>query len=397
MAFDHFESSVGTEFSSHCRQSPSPSQDDKEMQESDCATSDYSYVNTHSFPGRHYGAGYTSDSTSMKLPEFSDVGTPLSASGSVCGRDLPKVVKTKTIRDLECEESLRRLHSLAVGESVYFRRSLLSTRDEGDTPEVGDYVEGKVACFSYDMERRYVVVALDGYGFLKFTFGDLYAMSIERNAFLQRLHSPGALAKSLKHKRQRLDFEDEYMTRRSNSSHMGMLTEDSDSFTATESPYAISYKASNLANAHSSPDSVDVRTRPVPPGAEVFCRCRFINKVDFVRKLRAIISQNKQHFFEITEGMQELRLIMTQNIRAYELEMVAYLLGEDPWSYSANPYDRPTPEQVNDIVEQYSVAARNPEYMTLFAQWSKYQKLLKSEAKAAATVMASSPPPRAAT
>ncbi|GBE60694.1 AP2 domain transcription factor AP2IX-7, putative [Babesia ovata] len=378
MAFGTLESSAGRDFKSHCQRMLSMSEDCKEVGDSDCGTSDCSFLNNHSYKGRNFSGNYASDSASVKLPDAGEAPTPIPVTATTHGREPPKTAKTKSVRDLECEECLRRLHSLAVGDNVYFRRTVLGLCEESDSSEFGNYVEGKVTCFSYDFMRRYIIVTLDGYGCLKFTFGDLHAMAVDRNVYLQRLQQSGILTKAQRQKRQRSYYEDEYVTRRSFSNHMA--TEESEDHTH-DSAYASSHIAHSESGAAAAADSQGTRTRPVPPGAETICRCRFINKVDLVQKLRSTINQNKQEFYEKTESMQELRLIMSQNVRAYELEMVAYLLGEDPWAYSSNQYDRPTDEQIKEIVEQYGAAARNADYLAHFANWQKFQKQVKSEAK----------------
>ncbi|KAK1443695.1 hypothetical protein BgAZ_205710 [Babesia gibsoni] len=352
----------------------------KENADLDSVSGDVSYGNAASSV---HGGSCPSESNDAKGTEFSDCYTPASSNVLLGGRDVPKVVKTKSLKDLECEESLRRIHSLTVGDSVYFRRVVLGMENDHHDSKMGDYVEGKVVCFSFDKNRRYVVITLDGYGFLKFTFGDLYRMSIDKNTCLQRLQHPGALAKSIKQRRQRLDYEDEYMLRRFGG-HYGMATEESDNIHSRDEHSVRVSATHHVDKAESNPEKQEIRTRPVPPGVETFCKCRFINKVDLVRKLRAMIYQNKQLFYEKTAGMQELRLIMTQNIRAYELEMVAYLMEEDPWNHSANPYERPSEEGLKAILDQYREAVSSQEYVTQFAQWQKYQKALKLEAKAAA-------------
>ncbi|CDR94120.1 hypothetical protein, conserved [Babesia bigemina] len=374
MAFDSFDSPSRREFSSHCQRMLSLSEDYKEVGDSDCGASDSSYLNSHCYRSRRISASYASDSASVKLPDTSDASTPRSLSGSVYGRDAAKAFKTKSVRDLECEESLRRLHSLVAGDSVYFCRAVLGTSEDSDDSDIGEFVEGKVTCFSYDFMRRYVIVSLDGYGSLKFTYGDLHAMALDGNVHLQRLQQSVVLSKAQRQKRPRY-FEDEYMTRRSFSNQN---TADDSEDAAHDSAYGSSHHAYSESSAAGGADFYGIRTRPVPPGAESICRCRFVNKVDLVQKLRSAINKNKQEFYERTETMQELRLITTQNVRAYELEMVAYLLGEDPWAYAANHYDRPTDEQIKEIVEQYGAAARNAKYLAHFANWQKFQKQVKN-------------------
>ncbi|KAK1939846.1 hypothetical protein X943_003900 [Babesia divergens] len=384
MSFDHIESPALKEFNSHCQGLLDFSTEHKDEAESDSALGNGSDRKTSpSLRGANSAASVASDSADIRIPDLSDSYTHVSAATPALSRETPKTAKAKTIRDLDCEECLRRIHSLSAGDNVYFRRGVLGMGLDAEPTKPGDYVEGRVICFSFDKLKRYVIVTLEGYGFLKFTFGDLYRMSVDKNVCLQRLQNPGSVAKSVKQKRQRLDYEDEYLMRRSCKGQLVTGADESDYSHIQEDSCPQYTSAAPSAKVQCTTEAGEVRTRPIPTGVETFCKCRFINKVEFVRKLRGIISQNKQDFFEKTSAMQELRLIMTQNVRAYELEMVAYLLEEDPWSHSANPQERPSEEGVQEIINQYKAAVSNNEYVTLFAQWQKYQKALKNEAKAA--------------
>ncbi|ORM41746.1 uncharacterized protein BXIN_2784 [Babesia sp. Xinjiang] len=378
MAFDHLESPAGTEFNSRCQRTLSLTQEYKDGEDSDSVESDSSVQSANSSTSSNSDI---SDSISTKLSDISDVCTPVSAGYAFYDRDALKPVKSKSVKDLECEETLKRLHSLAVGDIIYFRRSVLAACLGLDPQDHDGYMEGKVTCFSYCISRRYVVVTVEGCGCLRFTFGDLYNMSIDRNLHLQRLQHPSVLARALRHKRQRYDYDDDYPTRRSWSSQL--CTEDSDNFSSYDGFCGSPYSDSVDSPSYSFVDRQDVSTRPIPPGADMFCKCRFVNRLEFTRLLREIIYEDEDSFNDKTAEMQELRLILTQNVRPYELEIIAYLLGEDPWNYSANPYDRPNSEQINDIIEQYAAAVLSPEYVALYEQWQTCQRTFKSDSKMA--------------
>ncbi|GFE54875.1 AP2 domain transcription factor AP2IX-7, putative [Babesia ovis] len=382
MAFDHLESPAGTELNSRCQRTMSLEEDINDLDDSDGSDSDTSAYSNRSYSDDNSSGGYHSDDVVNDLSDHCDVGISADLEPSTYSRESLKPIKIKTLKDVECEETLRRLHTLAVGDNIYFRRSLLAVCMDSSTTGGDGYVEGKVTCFSYTSQKGYVVVTLEGFGLLKFSLGDLYNMSVDHNIHLQRMQHPSAAIKAMRQKRQLFEIQDECLTRRSwSGGHMGMLNGDLDNLSSSEGIFNFNYRETVSSPSNCVTESTDVRSRPVPPGVEAFCKCRFANKVDLVRKLRVIIAEDKNHFLEQTEEMQELRLILSQNVRAYELEMVAYLLGEDPWSYAVNPEDRPNSDQIQDIMEQYSAAARNPDYVSLYEQWQDYQNSHKSKPK----------------
>ncbi|EDO06537.1 hypothetical protein BBOV_II005870 [Babesia bovis T2Bo] len=326
------------------------------------------------------------DSIAAKFSALNDLDRHVSDGISYHYDESFKPSKQKSRKDLECEESLRRLHSLTVGDNIYFRRSTIAAcSDSGD--DTDGFVEGKVTCFTYTSSTRYVVVMLEGFGYLKFTLGDIYSMSIDHHVHLQRLQHSTSLSKSLRQKRHRFESDDEFATRRYwNGMNKSLLTDESDSFSGTDGVSETPYRDIPSSSSQYHSEASDVKTRPIPPGAESFCRCRFVNKLDIVRKLRKLIADNKECFMEKTAEMTELRLIQNHNVRAYEVEVVAYLLGEDPWKYAANPQDKPKKDQINTILEQYRAAARDPDYLNLYEQWQEYQNSVKGRTKMHASV-----------
>ncbi|AFZ79448.1 hypothetical protein BEWA_022960 [Theileria equi strain WA] len=236
-------------------------------------------------------------------------------------------------KNLHTEEVLRKLQTLTSGDSVFFKKSALGDQMSSfETPTYTDFVHGTVVCWTFDELKQYIVINVRPHGNLQFLYSDLFDMTLARDVFLHKLDIKVDIVKASAEK-------------------------------SIDTPYNVD-----------SAVSCDVRVRPVPPGVETFCKCRFINKLEFVRKLRGIIRSNKHMFMEKTMYMKELRLIMSQNVRAYELEMVAYVLNANPWQYSSNPSEEPSQERVKEILELYKNAVRNPIYIALYNKWKEYIK-----------------------
>ncbi|KAK2195568.1 hypothetical protein BdWA1_003245 [Babesia duncani] len=277
---------------------------------------------------------------------------------------VPAISKYKTPEYLEAEDVLRRLQTLNNGDCIYFKKSTLGNKVSSmDNPLPIDFIEGRVVCFTFDEVKQYVVVNLHPHGALQFCYGDLYRMAMARDIYIHRLDM------------KRID-----LSKGSKGGLAGNLNIASKNRTIKSLDDSLPYYAASHSDIDSSCSDLDAYTRqkllstdpkarPIPPGVETFCKCRFINKIEFVRKIRGLVRTNRQKFMENTTFMQELRLVLTQNVRAYELEMAAYLLNTNPWQYCSNPHEEPSPERIKEIIEMYKAAVRNPIYMELFAKW----------------------------
>lgn len=158
MSFDHIESPALKEFNSHCQGLLDFSTEHKDEAESDSALGNGSdRKSSPSLRGANSAASVASNSADIRIPDLSDSYTHVSAATPALSRETPKIVKAKTIRDLDCEECLRRIHSLSAGDNVYFRRGVLGMGLDAEPTKPGDYVEGRVICFSFDKLKRYVI------------------------------------------------------------------------------------------------------------------------------------------------------------------------------------------------------------------------------------------------
>ncbi|CBZ51195.1 unnamed protein product [Neospora caninum Liverpool] len=55
--------------------------------------------------------------------------------------------------------------------------------------------------------------------------------------------------------------------------------------------------------------------------------------------------------------------------RTSQLEILAYLVGVDPWKFAKNRQDAPKPEEIPQLLARYKAAVRTPEYGRLLQKW----------------------------
>ncbi|KAF5153649.1 hypothetical protein TpMuguga_02g02370 [Theileria parva strain Muguga] len=259
----------------------------------------------------------------------------------------------KTQKELEKEEILRKLQGLVSGDRLFFKKSTLGQQvSNPEIPTTNDFVESKLVYWIYDKMSIYLLINIDPYGKLRFTYGDLYQMAVSHDLFFHKLET--RFVKNIKS-----DHSTGYKRVDTVKSQLNLDTID-------------------ILRPESEKKSInyDIKSRPTPAGVESFCKCKFSNKTDFIKKLRLLIKTSKSKFMDKTAEMKELRLITSQNIRTYELEIVGYIMDENPWNYSTNPWEEPEDGKKMEIVEMYKKAVNDPTYKDLYRQWLSKCKLL---------------------
>uniref|UniRef100_A0A3B0MTR3 Uncharacterized protein n=1 Tax=Theileria annulata TaxID=5874 RepID=A0A3B0MTR3_THEAN len=269
----------------------------------------------------------------------------------------------KTQKELEKEEILRKLQGLVSGDRLFFKKSTLGQQvSNPEIPTTNDFVESKFVYWIYDKMSIYLLVNIDPYGKLRFTYGDLYQMAVSHDLFFHKLET--RFVKNIK------------------SEHTGYKRAESTKTQTTQMdpfPMEPSYFRQD-SEIKQKAINYDIKSRPTPAGVESFCRCKFSNKNEFIKKLRLIIKTNKSKFMDKTAEMKELRLIMSQNIRTYEVEIMGYIMDENPWTYSTNPWDEPEEEKVKEIIEMYKKAVNDPVYKDMYQKWLNKYKLQINQA-----------------
>ncbi|UVC49942.1 hypothetical protein MACK_003564 [Theileria orientalis] len=283
-----------------------------------------------------------------------------SSDSSVVEQEQPTVTthttsRHKTQKDLEKDDILRKLQGLMSGDKLFFKKTTLGHQvSNPDAPTSNDFVESRFVCWIYDRMSIYLIVNLKPYGRLRFKYGDLYEMALAHDLFFHKLDS--RYIKIIK-------SDHGVGAKKTDQTKIRQDTADMEMF-----PQSASHK-NDVEILKQKIVNSDFKNRPMPPGVEEFLKCKFTNKNDLVKKLRSKIRSNKNKFMEMTRDAKELRLILTQNVRAYEVEVVSYMMDQDPWAYSSNKEDKPSDQKIKEILERYKDAVKNPLYVELYNKW----------------------------
>lgn len=120
---------------------------------------------------------------------------------------------------------------------------------------------------------------------------------------------------------------------------------------------------------------------PAPAGIEKVCRCKCNHRrQELYGDLKQKLRTDRKACLAAIRDCVDLQQVafQLQSARTYQLEMLSYLFGVDPWKYAKNKHEAPPPQQVPDLIRRYKALVQSKEYEQLYKQWMEDQAREKS-------------------
>ncbi|CDJ43079.1 hypothetical protein, conserved [Eimeria tenella] len=132
---------------------------------------------------------------------------------------------------------------------------------------------------------------------------------------------------------------------------------------------------------------------PAPPGIEKICRCKCNHRrQELYAQLKQRLRIDKKGCLAAIKDCLDLNHVAfaLPSARTYQLEILSYLFGVDPWFYAKNRHEAPSQAEIPNIIRRYKELTTTKEYEQSFKSWLEEQareKCLQQEITADITAI----------
>ena len=132
---------------------------------------------------------------------------------------------------------------------------------------------------------------------------------------------------------------------------------------------------------------------PAPLGIEKICRCKCNHRrQELYAQLKQRLRTDRKGCLAAMKDCPDLNHVAfaLPSARTYQLEILSYLFGVDPWLYAKNRQEAPPQTEIPSIVKRYKELVTSKEYEQAFKNWMEEQareKCLQQEITADITAI----------
>ncbi|KAL8271977.1 hypothetical protein Esti_004101 [Eimeria stiedai] len=115
---------------------------------------------------------------------------------------------------------------------------------------------------------------------------------------------------------------------------------------------------------------------PAPVGIEKICRCKCNHRRQEVyAQLKQRLRVDKRACLAAIKDLPDLLhvVLALPSARTYQLEILCYLFGVDPWQFAKNRQEAPPPSEVPQLISRYKELVTSKEYSAAFKHWVEEQ------------------------